>query len=1179
MLRQEVIIPLLDDGAVEPFESFTFSLSDPTGGAALLDPYVATVGIGDDDGPGALSFSDASYWEFENGGFAVITVLRRYGTNGTIRVSYRTEALTASPGTDYTDVSGTLTFEPGAPARAFEVPLLDDALQEPNETVRVLLENPQDGAGLGLQSNAVLTLVDDERPRAAFPFQEPFENTTLSNCWELASTAGGRVQAVTNTGSFEGLRHLAMDSSSAGVPALNEAILTVDLSGQTDVVFRCWVKDFLDPVNPMPDTFTGSAAADGIAVSPDGVHWQKLADLPGPSAAAVYTQIVADLDGFAAAHGLPLTAAFQIKLQQYGDNVLGTRGRCFDHLSLTPGVPTGPTVIRAQGFEGLPGDTWDFHIHPGAGTIGLRTDRKRTGLRSLKLSGSYYENADPYVEFDNVSIADYRHVQLSVAFSATGPDTDDDLHLDLSYDNGATWNGAGSVKLVDGYSNAEIPFGGTNPSNPTTVSNNPWTVSIPEGQSQVKVRLRFNEKSNSNASIDHYYLDDLVLSYLPTQQPPRLVDLPDRVALVSNRLEFVVRADDIDGDLISLYAGTLPPGSDFPETSASGSVSQVFSFTPEASQDGAAYTVDFHAEDKDGADAAGVQITVLDKRVEFETPRATFREEGGPVSVNVSISRAADATVNLLASGTAVAGTDYALSPTTLTFAVGAPTVQAVLLTPLQDEAAEGPETAQVLLSPGPGVRLGQDTLDLFLRDDDSFTLVSANLTSGGNQKYNGPGAAILQGLKPDVVAIQEFNVTNAGGHRAFVDLNFGPEFDYFVEPSGSLPNGVISRWPIVAAGEWDDPQLTDRDFVWATIAVPGGRRLHVVSVHLHASGGSSSREIESQWLTNYLRQADFHPGDYVAVAGDLNTQTRFEAALQILETALENDRVPADQNADTDTNQNRDKPYDYVLPADRLNGRHLAATMANQVFAEGLVFDTRLWSPPDLPYPVEVYDSSALAMQHMAVLKTFALDRFATILARAGPEGTVQPGSPEVGLGSNQAFQIEAAAYYHIAAVKTNGAAASIPADPGSLNWTWSNVVQNGVLDVVFAENRTIYDVPEWWLAKHGLTDEGWETEALSDQDHDGLVTWREFHADTDPTNEQSVFTIARLDSGGSRLLSFVSSTARIYSVDFTGSAGLPAAWSSLAAGLRGSNLVTTVTDTNTAPFRLYRVTVALPD
>ena len=86
--------------------------------------------------------------------------------------------------------------------------------------------------------------------------------------------------------------------------------------------------------------------------------------------------------------------------------------------------------------------------------------------------------------------------------------------------------------------------------------------------------------------------------------------------------------------------------------------------------------------------------------------------------------------------------------------------------------------------------------------------IMAANLTSGNNQRYETPGLNIFKGLKPDVVAVQEFNYASTSGagintsaaFREMLDRAFGTNFVYFREAVGgyTIPNGVISRWPIL---------------------------------------------------------------------------------------------------------------------------------------------------------------------------------------------------------------------------------------------------------------------------------------------------------------------------------------------------------------------------------------------
>src|SRR5207249_732862 len=161
--------------------------------------------------------------------------------------------------------------------------------------------------------------------------------------------------------------------------------------------------------------------------------------------------------------------------------------------------------------------------------------------------------------------------------------------------------------------------------------------------------------------------------------------------------------------------------------------------------------------------------------------------------------------------------------------------------------------------------------------------VMSANLTSGNLQKYETPGLDIFKGLKPDVVAIQEFNYSNntASDFKEMLDSTFGTNFSYFRETNSgySIPNGIISRYPIIDAGSWDDSFVPDRGFAWARIALPGTNDLYVVSVHLYGSGTAGDRNGEATAIKGQI-QANFPAGAWVIVAGDFNTSSRTEAAV-----------------------------------------------------------------------------------------------------------------------------------------------------------------------------------------------------------------------------------------------------------------------------------------------------------
>ncbi len=259
--------------------------------------------------------------------------------------------------------------------------------------------------------------------------------------------------------------------------------------------------------------------------------------------------------------------------------------------------------------------------------------------------------------------------------------------------------------------------------------------------------------------------------------------------------------------------------------------------------------------------------------------------------------------------------------------------------------------------------------------------VIAANLTSGNLQTYDpGNGQRILQALGGDIIAIQEFNVggNTAQGLRAFVDATFDGGF-FFTRGSGRIPNGVISRYPIVDAGEWDDTRTTDREFVWARLDVPGPTDVWVVSLHL-LSSTPLNRNNQSLQLRQLI--ADNVPPDvHLVLAGDLNTDTRdasVETCLTTLSAVVDTTGPWPTDGALTDggngnTSTNRSRPYDWVLVPPALRALEVPVVLGTQFFPTGLVFDTRVFTPLDEAPPAQALDSSSTNMQHMAVVRDFA--------------------------------------------------------------------------------------------------------------------------------------------------------------------------------------------------------------
>ncbi len=137
---------------------------------------------------GDLAFSSAAYVAGEGNEAAEFTVVRGGHTNLTMTVDYATADGTATAGSDYLAVSGTLAFAPGETEKRVVVPILDNWLGEPRETLRVTLANLTGGGRFGEPTAATLTIVDNDQPTVSL-FADP-------SYVDTSSDTGGEVENV-----------------------------------------------------------------------------------------------------------------------------------------------------------------------------------------------------------------------------------------------------------------------------------------------------------------------------------------------------------------------------------------------------------------------------------------------------------------------------------------------------------------------------------------------------------------------------------------------------------------------------------------------------------------------------------------------------------------------------------------------------------------------------------------------------------------------------------------------------------------------------------------------------------------------------------------------------------------------------------------------------------------------
>ena len=167
-----VTIPILNDTIAEGDESFFLNLSNPTNGAVLSTDPQGEVRIVDDELGVQFLQPVFSQQEAIEDNTATITVVLTGPAPSTVTVNYATTGGgSAIANTDYTPVSGTLTFAPGVTELEFEIPILDDYVEEPTETVNIALSGVNAPFGLGTNSTAVLQILDLDRPPAVIDAQ------------------------------------------------------------------------------------------------------------------------------------------------------------------------------------------------------------------------------------------------------------------------------------------------------------------------------------------------------------------------------------------------------------------------------------------------------------------------------------------------------------------------------------------------------------------------------------------------------------------------------------------------------------------------------------------------------------------------------------------------------------------------------------------------------------------------------------------------------------------------------------------------------------------------------------------------------------------------------------------------------------------------------------------------
>lgn len=222
-----VRIALIDDAAAEATEQFDVVLSAPNGASLGDGRGTVTITDGDVAPPADPVVSIAGVTASEADGVANLTLTLSQASADPVTVTLSPASGTAVAGADFAGGPITVVIPAGAVSANAAITLVDDAVEEPQESFDVSITSA-DGATIGA-GNATVTVVDDDAPP---PTDAVVADLTLVNDWgqgaQVSVTVTNETDSAISAWSLSFDAPFAIQNSWGGTLTLQGGSATID---------------------------------------------------------------------------------------------------------------------------------------------------------------------------------------------------------------------------------------------------------------------------------------------------------------------------------------------------------------------------------------------------------------------------------------------------------------------------------------------------------------------------------------------------------------------------------------------------------------------------------------------------------------------------------------------------------------------------------------------------------------------------------------------------------------------------------------------------------------------------------------------------------------------------------------------------------------------------------------